>query len=47
MKSKLTKLKSYLGMWYPPKDTKKDRVHQLRACLKREAHKLLKDLYDE
>ena len=47
MKSKLAKLKGYVGMWYPPKDRKKDRIHQLRAYLKREINNLIEDSYDE
>lgn len=47
MKSKLTKLKRYVGMWYSPKDGKKDTIHQLRAYLKRETNNLIEDAYDE
>lgn len=47
MKSKLTKLKRYVSMWYPPKDGKKDMIHQLRAYLKRETNNLIEDEYDE
>ena len=47
MKSNLTKLKGYVGMWYPPKDRKKDRIHQLRAYLKREINNLIEDANNE
>jgi len=47
MKSKLAKLKGYVGMWYPPKDEKKDRKHQLRTYLKREINNLIEDTNNE
>ena len=43
MKSKLTKLFRRIDTWYGVKSAKKDKVHQLRAYLKRETRDLVEE----